>query len=57
MIDWRGVIDSSQNEVKFSKASCATALKNNSDLREFIQEFAVDLDNFRVEQMDSEGNV
>lgn len=57
VIGWRGVIDSAKNEVPFSKSACAQALRNNSDLREFVQEFAVDLDNFRVEQIDSEGNV
>jgi hypothetical protein len=31
------------------------ALKNNDDLREFLQEFALDLENFRAEEMEEEG--
>ena len=56
ILDWRGVIDSKGSEVKFDKAQCRMALKNNDDLREFVQEFSTDLENFRAEEQEQEGN-
>lgn len=56
VVDWSGVTDKTGAEVKFDRTLCFTALKNNEDLREFIQEFATDLENFRTENIQSEGN-
>jgi len=55
LLDWKDVINSNKEEVPFSPEMAEMALKNNDDLREFLQEFALDLENFRAEEMEEEG--
>lgn len=57
VLDWKNVVDSKGVQVVFDKDKCFTALVNNEDLREFIQEFALDLENFKSEESNRQGNV
>jgi hypothetical protein len=56
LLDWKNVGDSAGNDVSFSQEAAFKALMNNDDLREFIQEYAIDLENFRAEEIREEGN-
>lgn len=55
VLDWKDVVDASGKQVPFSKEACLKALKNNDGLRDFISEFAMNLDNFRNEQREALG--
>lgn len=55
VLDWTGVVDGSGVEVPFSKDACYKALKNNEDLRDFISDFSMNLDNFREEHKQEMG--
>lgn len=46
LLDWRDVVDSSGSDVSYNADMAYRALKGNSELREFIQEFATDLQNY-----------
>lgn len=56
ILDWKDVIDSQNNVVPFSTEMAAQALANNYDLRDYLQEFSIDLENFRQEEIKEEGN-
>lgn len=56
LLDWKDVVKSDGTQVPYSEEFGAQALKNNTDLREYIQEFASDLENYRIERINSEGN-
>jgi hypothetical protein len=56
VLDWKGVVDSKGADIPYSRKICETALINNPDLREYIQEFSMDLENFRVEEQVEKGN-
>lgn len=56
VLDWKNVLDSTGKEAEFDKDKCFAALVNNDDLREFIQEFALDLENFKSEEVVRQGN-
>jgi hypothetical protein len=56
LLDWKNVGDSQGNDIPFSAEVAAQALANNDDLREYLQEFALDLENFRAEETQDEGN-
>ena len=45
--DWDKVTDKSGEEVPYSQELAYKALTNNADLREWVTEFATDLDNFK----------
>jgi hypothetical protein len=53
--DWRGLVDNSGANVPFSKEVAVQLLTNMPDLREFVQEFALDLENFRAEETEEMG--
>lgn len=53
ILDWKNVADSKGAPVDFSKEACYKALTNNEDLRDFISDFAMNLDNFRQEQKEA----
>lgn len=55
ILDWRKVTDNEGTEVPFSSEMCAEALANNADLREYIQEYAADLENFKEEEKEELG--
>lgn len=56
VLDWKNVGNAEGADVPFSEEVCAKALKNNDDLREYLQEFAMDLENFRTDELKAEGN-
>ena len=47
--------DSKGAEVPFSKEACFKALKNNEGLRDYISEFAMNLDNYREAEKEALG--
>lgn len=55
LLDWKDVTNAKNEEVPFSKESAEQALLNNDDLREYLQEYATDLENFRQEEIKQEG--
>lgn len=50
IVSWENVCDKDGKEVPFSKEACYKALKNNEGLRDFVSDFAMNLDNFRQEE-------
>lgn len=56
VLDWDNVIDSKHKKVPFTVEACNKALMGHEGLREFIQEFSTDLENFRNEEIVEEGN-
>jgi hypothetical protein len=56
LLDWKDVCKKDGTKVKYDPELGATALANNEDLREFIQEFAMDLGNFKAQEEELEGN-
>ena len=55
ILDWKRVIDSSGSEVPFSKEACQKALNSNEDLRDFLSEFSMNLDNYRSSRKEELG--
>lgn len=55
VLDWKKVADASGNEVPFSTDVCYKALCNNEDLRDFISDFAMNLENFRKAEKEELG--
>ena len=55
VLDWKDVVDSSKAEVPYSPEIAQMALSNNDDLREYLLEYAGDLENFRSEEMAESG--
>ena len=56
LLDWKEVVNGKNETVEYSSEIATKALANNDDLREYIQEYAMDLENFRSETMVEEGN-
>lgn len=52
---WEDVKDPTGKDVPFSKEMAIIALANNEELREFVQEFATDLANFREQDIEEKG--
>lgn len=50
ILDWRQVINSEGQDVPFSVESCEMALTNNDELRDWVQEFSSDLQNYKSEE-------
>lgn len=55
VLDWKDVVDSNGDQVQFSSEACYKALSNNEDLRDFVSEFAMNLDNYKKEEKDALG--
>jgi hypothetical protein len=55
ILDWEKVVDSAGAAVAFSKDACYKALKNNEGMRDFVSEFAMNLDNFREAEKEALG--
>lgn len=55
LLDWKQVINSKNEEIPYSTEMAVIALQNNDDLRDFVQEFSTDLDNFRCDRVKDEG--
>jgi len=49
LLGWKDVVDANKQQVQFSEELAANVLINQPDIREFVSEFATDLDNFRDE--------
>jgi hypothetical protein len=55
ILDWDKVVDGKGDKVPFSKEVCFKALKNNEGLRDYLSEFAMNLDNFREAEKEALG--
>lgn len=54
VLDWKGVEDAT-GEMPFSTDLCQKMLTNNDDVREFVQDFANDMSNYKSEVTAEEG--
>lgn len=54
LLDWRNVGSGGQ-EIPFSEEAAIKVLTHNSELREFVQDFALDLENYREEEVEETG--
>lgn len=52
VLDWKDVTGEDKQPVAFSTEACFKALQNHHDLRDFLSEFAMNLDNFAQEAKD-----
>jgi len=55
LLDWRGVGDSKGAEIPYTVEGGFNLMVKMPDLREFIQEFALDIENFRAEETKAMG--
>jgi hypothetical protein len=55
LLDWADVVDGNGQKVPYSAEAGYKALKNNEDLRDYISDFALNLDNFREERKEELG--
>lgn len=55
LLDWKDVIDSQGNIVNFNTDIAFKVLKGNSELRDFITEYATDIANYRQEEKEDLG--
>lgn len=55
LLDWKDVVDSSGNDVEFNIDVAYNALLKNSELRDFVTEYATDLANYIEEERDDLG--
>ena len=55
LLDWHDVVDNSGNNVKFSYDSAFAALRGNSEFREFVTEYATELENYLEEEREDLG--
>jgi len=56
LLDWKNVGSKGQ-EIPYNEDSAISVLTLNSDLREYIQDFALDLENFRQEEIEDTGEL
>lgn len=56
LLDWKGVKNSAGEDVAYSVKSAITALTNDPAFREFVMEFSAEMENFRKEEAEYEGN-
>ena len=54
LLDWKDV-GSAGAEVSYTEDAAVKVLTLNSDLRDFVQDFALDLENFREEEIEETG--
>lgn len=55
LLDWKNV-GSEGKKVEYSEDAAYNVLMFNSELREFVQDTALDLENFREEEIEALGN-
>lgn len=55
IIDWKGIQDPEGKDIPFSKEVAIVLLTQRPDIREHIQEFALELENFRAETVEAMG--
>lgn len=56
LLDWKDVTDADGNEIKYSVKIAVRALTNDPDFRDFVMEFSAEMENFREEELEEEGN-
>ena len=54
VLDWKNV-GAEGEEIPYDQDTAYAVLLNNSELREFIQDFALDLENYREEEVEETG--
>lgn len=55
LLDWKDVVDAEGKEVEYTEALGVQVLTSQLDLREFIQEFSADIENFRAVEKEEMG--
>lgn len=55
LIDWKDVVDNSGEKIPYSREMAIKALSNNPDLREFVEEFSSEIDNFKEDEREDLG--
>ena len=55
LVGWKNVTDKTGEEIPFSKEMAYKALYNSADLREWVQDFASDTDNFKEDERQALG--
>jgi hypothetical protein len=55
LLDWKDVVDKSGEDVPFSNEAALKALTINPEFREFVSEFAQNLENFRQAELEEVG--
>ena len=55
LMDWRGVTNSSGQEVPYSVKAGIAALTNDEELRDFVMTFSMDLANYKAQEAETEG--
>lgn len=55
VLGWEKVVDGKGVDVPFTAEACYKALKNNEDLRDYLSDFAMNLDNYREEKLEELG--
>lgn len=55
LVDWKDVQDKNGNTIPYSVEIGMKALANNVDLRDWVQEFAADIDNFKENEREELG--
>lgn len=55
LLDWKGIVTPDKQEIPFSKDMAIALLTQRPDIREHLQEFALELENFRAETVAAMG--
>jgi len=55
LFGWKNITNNKGEDIDFDVEVAKFALLNNPDLRDFVQEFAMDLDNYRKEEVKDMG--
>jgi hypothetical protein len=55
VLDWQNVVDKDKNPVPFNVDNCYKALSRDPEFREFVTDYAINLQNFRDEEIAQEG--
>jgi len=55
LLDWRDVVDSNGADIKFNNDVAYASLKGNSEFREFVTEYATELENYLEEEKEDLG--
>jgi len=55
VLDWRRVVNSTKQDVPYTKEAVESALKADPEFRDWVSEYALNLANFRKEVIDEMG--
>lgn len=56
LLDWKDVIDANKANVPFSAAAAEKALVGDPEFRDFVSDFAMNMSNYRDEEVEALGN-